>query len=114
MSATLEVYVWFEAEAGRDDAVRSAVARLAESMAHGGSDPVRERPRLLRRPDLRQRDDGVFTTWMEIWPAVPAHALEGWIDRLAASAADSGAAALARNGRHVEPFIAETAPGLRG
>ncbi len=106
--------MWFEAEADQDDAVRAAVSRLAESMSHGGSDPVRERPRLLRRPDRRLRDGRAFTTWMEIWPGVPVHALEGWIARLAASAADSGATALARDGRHVEPFIGEPVPGPRG
>lgn len=114
MSGSLEVYVWFEAAAGRDDAVRAAFSRLAGSMAHGGSDPVRERPRLLRRPDGRLRDGRVFTTWMEVWPGVPAHALAGWTARLAASAADSGALALAREGRHVEPFVADGWPGVRG
>lgn len=105
--------MWFEADAGQDDAVQAAVARLAESMAHGGSDPVRERPRLLRRPDTRLRDGRTWATWMEVWPGVPAHALDGWIARLAASAADSGAAALARDGRHVEPFVAQPGSASR-
>ena len=113
MSGSLEVYVWFEAAAGRDDAVRAAFSRLAGSMAHGGSDPVRERPRLLRRPDGRLRDGRVFTTWMEVWPAVPRHALEGWLARLASSAAASGAAGLARGGRHVEAFEPMPDPRVR-
>ena len=101
---TVEVYVWFEAEPADAAAVVAAEARLAASMVRGGSDPHREHPRLLRRPDLRLRDGQPRSTWMEVWPEVPRHALPGWIARLDASALDSGVAALARGGRHVEPF----------
>jgi hypothetical protein len=103
---TLEVFVWFEADPARDAEVLAAFGRLAEAMVRGGSDPAVERPRLLRRPDLKARPDGPRATWMEIWPAVPVATLIGWTDRLSASAASVGAAALATGGRHVEPFLA--------
>ena len=107
---TLEVYVWYEADPADDDAVRAAVGRLADAMVRGGSDPLAERPRLLRRPELSTRAGAPRATWMEVWPAVPRHALGGWIARLEASALDEGALALARGGRHVEPFEAQAAP----
>jgi hypothetical protein len=102
----LEVFVWFEADPARDVEVGAAFARLADAMVRGGSDPLAERPRLLRRPDLKRRPEGARATWMEIWPAVPAASLIGWTDRLAASAASVGATELATGGRHVEPFLA--------
>jgi hypothetical protein len=49
---------------------------------------------------------------MEVWPEVPARMLPGWLDRLEAAAAASGAAQLARGGRHVEVF--EPRPSPRG
>lgn len=103
---TLEVFVWFEADPAREPEVVAAFGRLAEAMVRGGSDPVTERPRLLRRPDLKQRADGPKATWMEIWPSVPALSVDGWTARLVASAASVGATALASGGRHVEPFVA--------
>lgn len=103
-AARVEVYVWFEADPADDALVAAAFARLADGMVRGGSDAVVEAPRLLRRPDLKTRPDGTRATWMEIWPAVPRHALGGWLDRLEAAADDAGAAALARGGRHVEVF----------
>lgn len=111
--ARVEVYVWFEADPADDGRVLAAFARLAEGMVRGGSEPHTETPRLMRRPDLRTRPDGLRATWMEIWPAVPRHAVAGWIDRLAAAADDSGAAGLARGGRHVEVFEA-AAPARAG
>lgn len=111
---TLEVYVWFEADPADDAAVRAALERAADSMIRGGSDPVRERPRLLRRPDLRLRDGVPRATWMEIWPGVPAHAFAGWVSRLEASAAAEGLDALARGGRHVEPFVPQPRPERSG
>ena len=39
-AATLEVYVWYEADPADDDAVRAAVGRLADAMVRGGSDPM--------------------------------------------------------------------------
>jgi len=103
---TLEVFVWFEADPTRDAEVVAAFGRLADAMLRGGSEPIVERPRLLRRPDLKQRPDGPRATWMEIWPAVPGATLTGWTARLGPSAASVGAAALATGGRHVEPFVA--------
>jgi len=111
-TATLEVFVWFEADPAQDEQVSAAFGRLADAMVRGGSDPVVERPRLLRRPDLKARDGTLRATWMEIWPAVPAATLSGWAARLEASAASVGASALASGGRHVEPFVA-VASGLR-
>ena len=102
---TLEVFVWFEADPARETEVVAAFGRLVDAMVRGGSDPVTERPRLLRRPDLKHRTDGPRATWMEIWPAVPVPMLAGWIARLEASAASVGATALASGGRHVEPFV---------
>jgi hypothetical protein len=112
-AATLEVYVWFEADPADDAAVRAAEDRLAEAMVRGGTDPVGERPRLLRRPDLKQRDGAARATWMEVWPAVPRRSIDGWLVRLATAAASVGATALARGGRHVEPFFAMPAPRVR-
>jgi hypothetical protein len=102
--ARVEVYVWFEADPTDEPRVRAAFLRLAQSMVRGGSEAAAETPRLLRRPDTTMRPEGPRATWMEVWPAVPRHAVAGWVDRLAAAAADSGAAALARGGRHVEIF----------
>ena len=109
----LEVYVWFEADPADDAQVRAAEDRLAEAMALGGTGPVVERPRLLRRPDLRHRDGALRATWMEVWPAVPRHALAGWLARLDATAESVGAAALARGGRHAEPFVPMPPPRPR-
>jgi hypothetical protein len=47
---------------------------------------------------------------MEAWPAVPGHALPDWLATLAAQAQACGAAALARGGRHVEPFTPMDVP----
>jgi hypothetical protein len=111
--ARLEVYVWFEADAADDAAVRAATDRLAEGMVRGGTDPVAERPSLLRRPDRKIRDGVMRATWMEVWPGVPRDALAGWLVRLEAAAWDSGSAALARGGRHVEPFEPQPPPRVR-
>lgn len=103
----VEVYVWFEADPNHALLVRAAFVRLAEEMGRGGSGCGSQRARLLRRPDLSQRDGLPRTTWMEVWPCVPPHALAGWLDRLEAAAASSGAATLGRGGRHVEVFVPE-------
>lgn len=103
-AARVEVYVWFEADPADDALVVAAFRRLADGMVRGGSEAIAEAPRLLRRPDLKARDDGPRATWMEVWPAVPRHAVGGWLDRLAAAADDAGATALSRGGRHVEVF----------
>ena len=100
----LEVYVWFEADPADAARVLAAFGRLGEAMASGGSDAASERPRLLCRPELVQRDGSPRATWMEVWPGVPPRTLTGWLDRLDAAAASSGAAALARGARHVEVF----------
>lgn len=102
----LEVYVWFEADPADDARVRAAEGRLAEAMALGGAEPVVDRPRLLRRPDLKHRDGAPRATWMEVWPAVPRHELAVWLARLEDTAASVGVAALVRGGRHAEPFQA--------
>ena len=109
----LEVYVWFEADPADASWVLAAFGRLGAAMASGGSEAVAERPRLLRRPELVQRDGAPRTTWMEVWPGVPPRTLAGWLDRLDAAAASSGAGALARGGRHVEVFApqARSRPG---
>ena len=109
----VEVYVWFEADPAADALVVAAEERLAQAMVAGGSDPVAERPRLLYRHGRRTRDGRPVTTWMEVWPAVPAHALAGWIARLDASAQSSGATGLALGGRHVEPFEPRLPPPAR-
>jgi hypothetical protein len=110
------VYVWFEADPADDARVRAAVGRLAAEMADaaGAAGSVGRSgdrvelgaagPRLLRRPDLRLRDGHAYATWMEVWPPVPVDGLAVWLERLAACADRCGAAALARGGRHVEPF----------
>ncbi len=100
----LEVYVWFEADPADVSQVLTAFGRLGEAMTSGGSNVVAERPRLLRRPELVQRDGSPRATWMEVWPGVPPSTLAGWLDRLDAAVASSGAGALARGGRHVEVF----------
>lgn len=100
----LEVYVWFEADPADVSRVLAAFGRLGAAMASGGSEAVAERPRLLRRSELVQRDGAQRATWMEVWPSVPPRTLAGWLDRLDAAAASSGAGALARGGRHVEVF----------
>jgi hypothetical protein len=112
-SPTLEVCVWYEAEPADDARVRAAVDRLVEAMVRGGTDPLHERPRLLRRPETTLRDGVPRSTWMEVWPAVPRHALEGWLARLDTSARDAGATLLARGGRHVEVFEPQPAPRVR-
>jgi hypothetical protein len=112
-SPTLEVYVWYEADPADDALVRAAVDRLAEAMVRGGTDPVGERPSLLRRPGTTLRDGAPRSTWMEVWPAVPRRSLDGWLARLETSALDVGATALARGGRHVEPFEPQPPPRVR-
>jgi len=109
-SAPVEVYVWYESDPAESDRVRAAFVRLAEDMVRGGSDPASERPRLLRRPEAVQRDGQPRATWMEVWPAVPSRMLGGWLDRLEAAAVSSGAAPLARGGRHVEVFVPQAVP----
>jgi hypothetical protein len=112
-SPTLEVYVWYEADPADDARIRAAVGRLVEVMVRGGTDPVGERPSLLKRPGTTLRGDAPRSTWMEVWPAVPRHALDGWLARLDTSARDAGLDVLACGGRHVEPFAPEPVPGLR-
>ena len=111
LALALEVYVWFEADPADVSRVQAAFGRLDETMASGGSDAVAERPRLLRRPELAQRDGSPCTTWMEVWPGVPSRTLAGWLDRLDAAAASSGASALARGPRHVEVFAPQAGSG---
>lgn len=101
----LEVYVWFEADPSADAAVQAAIARLADAMTGGAPGSSVRRPRLLRRPDLKQRDGRPLATWMEAWPSVPRQALAAWLATLSVQAQACGAAALARGGRHVEPFL---------
>ncbi len=109
-AVALEVYVWFEADPADAARVLAAFGRLGEAMASGGSDAAAERPRLLSRPELVQRDGSPRATWMEVWPGVPPRTLPGWLDRLDAAAASSGAGALARGGRHVEVFAPQAGP----
>ncbi len=109
----LDVYVWYEADPADDARVRDAVERLAEAMVRGGTDPLHERPRLLKRPETTLRDGAPRSTWMEVWPAVSRHALDGWLARLETGARDAGATALARGGRHVEVFEPQPAPRVR-
>lgn len=112
-SPTLEVCVWYEADLADDAGVRAGVDRLAEAMVRGGTDPLHARPRLLKRPETTLRDGALRSTWMEVWPAVPRHALDGWLARLDSSARDAGTTALARGGRHVEVFEPQPAPQAR-
>jgi hypothetical protein len=107
-AAGLEVYVWFESDPADDDAVVAAFDRLARAMADDGAIPLSDPPRLLRRPDLKERDGRFRATWMEVWPAVPGSELSAWIDRLDRLAVTTGASALAPAGRHVEPFEPRT------
>lgn len=109
----LDVYVWYEADPADDARVRDAVDRLVEAMARGGTDLLHERPRLLKRPGTTLRDGAPRSTWMEVWPAVPRRTIDGWLARLDSTARDAGATALARGGRHVEPFEPQPAPRLR-
>jgi hypothetical protein len=44
---------------------------------------------------------------------VPRRSLDGWLARLETSALDVGATALARGGRHVEPFEPQPPPRVR-
>jgi hypothetical protein len=104
-SPLVEVYIWFEADPADDARVVAAFARLAEAMVRGSAVAPAEAPRLLRRADLRPRPEGPRATWMEVWTAVPQHALAAWQDRLATSADDSGSTPLAHGGRHVEVFL---------
>jgi len=110
-AASVEVCVWYEADPSQADAVRAAVARLAISMTEGAFAPPP--PRLMRRTEPVVRDGAVRDTWMEVWPSIPADGLTAWRDRLAAASVESGAAALARGGRHVEPFELVPGPGTR-
>ncbi len=112
-SARYEVYVWFEADPSDGGQVEAAFERLAHEMARGGSDAGPERPRVLRRPEPVLRDGLPRDTWMEVWPEVPARMLPGWLDRLEAAATASGAALLARGGRHVEVFEHRSGPRSR-
>jgi hypothetical protein len=109
-AVALEIYVWFEADPADAARVLAAFGRLGQAMASGGSDAAVERPRLLCRPELVQRDGSPRATWMEVWPGVPPRTLAGWLDRLDAAAASSGAGALARGGRHVEVFAPQAGP----
>jgi hypothetical protein len=104
-SAEVEVYVWFESDPADDPAVYLAFRRLVQEMGRGAEAPLGT-PRLLRRPELKDRDGQLRATWMEVWPAVPAADLADWLDRLGRCAEASGASALALGGRHVEPFVA--------
>jgi hypothetical protein len=103
----VEVYVWFESDPLDDEAVLAAFWRLAGAMAVASEAAGTGPPRLLRRPELKDRDGRSRATWMEVWPAVPRPALADWLDRLERHAAASGASALAPDGRHAEPFIAQ-------
>jgi hypothetical protein len=107
-TAELEVYVWFESDPADDDAVVAAFDRLARAMADDGAIPPSEPPRLLRRPDLKERDGRFRATWMEVWRAVPGSILGDWLDRLDRHARTTGASALAPAGRHAEPFVPRT------
>lgn len=106
--ALVEVCVWYEADPSHADAVHAAVSRLASAMAEGT--PAGPPPRLMRRTERVVRDGAPRETWMEVWPLVPADGLDAWLQRLAALSVETGAAALARGGRHVEPFEVVAGP----
>jgi len=96
-----EACIWYEVDAALDDSVRSRFEDLAQSMAPFITRP----PRLLRRADLKRRQDRLTATWMEVWPLPDADREAECLDRIAGQAAELGLSALASGERHVEVFV---------
>jgi hypothetical protein len=95
VAGAFEVYVWYEADPAAEALVRAAFDRLAARVHDSRA------PRLLRRPDLVQREGRERHTWMEVWPGVPALTLDPWLARLADAAGPPSAGV---GPRHVEVF----------
>jgi len=98
VSPGTELYIWYEADPDRADAVLQAFAHLQQMM--GPSTPSR----LLRRSDLVLREGVLRDTWMEIWVLAPGTDPQGFQIGLLRAASEAGLNDLARNGRHVERF----------
>lgn len=98
--------IWFEADPSDEMAVRQAFGQMQQGVFQSASTSAR----LMRRPDLKARDGGLRSTWMEVWPLPCPDHREAFLTQLAELAELSGATALARGGRHVEIFEDVTPP----
>jgi hypothetical protein len=98
-----EACIWYEVDAAQDDAVRSRFDDLIQAMAAFTDEP----PRLLRRADLKHRDDRLMATWMEVWRLPDGERATDCIEQIAGHAGAIGLSALAVGGRHVEVFVSQ-------
>jgi len=98
VSPGTELYIWYEADPDRADAVLQAFAHLQRVM--GPSIPSR----LLRRSDRVLREGVLRDTWMELWVLAPDTDPHGFQTSLLRAASEAGLDELARNGRHIERF----------
>ncbi len=115
--ASLEVCIWFEADPQHHDRVVASFLTLVQAVEALAA-PVRpatlaprDRPRLLRRPELAMREAGPRSTWMEVWPGIASTQLRPFLMQLEQLAAQTGLSALASGPRHVEPFLIEIETG---
>jgi hypothetical protein len=102
-----EACIWYEVDAAQDDAVRSCFDDLIQAMAAFIDEP----PRLLRRADLKHRDDRLMATWMEVWRLPDGERGTDRMEQIASHAVATGLSALAVGGRHVEVFVSQ--PSLK-
>jgi hypothetical protein len=93
---TATVYCYFRSEPSRRAEVEAALRRQLAG--------VGERCGVHARAGLREDADKPYLTWLEVYPEVQADALPALLQAIDDSAAQTGLAALALEGRRREVF----------
>ena len=93
---TATVYCYFRSEPSRRAEVEAALRRQLAG--------VGERCGVHARAGLREDADKPYLTCLEVYPEVPADALQALLQAIDDSAAQTGLAALALEGRRREVF----------
>lgn len=93
-AASLSVMLWFRADPARDEAVRSALMRLAEAIAADAPSRVGH----------RHEEDRPYRTWMIDAGPVPAERFDALLYRMHKAVGSVGIAALMQGEPHLESF----------
>jgi len=103
LDAALTIFVYFRTAPGAQAQAEAAMRRHLAL--------VRARLGLAGRHGLRHDEHKPYRTWLEVYEGVRVSALEPTLAALDRASTDSGLAALAPEGRHVEVFELPAAPG---